>query len=117
MPLRKFPSLPALEPDTRPQKQPAGTCSLMSAKDELLASTGRVNVPPSTHEPFGPVTRTGPLMAILEACREARVGRTTVFGEIRAGRLRAVKLGRRTLIRRTDFDAWLAALPPVKGKS
>ncbi len=39
------------------------------------------------------------------------VGRTTVFAEIKAGRLLVRKLGRRTLILDEDLRAWLAALP------
>ncbi|MFO1136035.1 MAG: DNA-binding protein [Rhodoblastus sp.] len=38
-------------------------------------------------------------------------GRTAVFGEIKAGRLKARKLGRRTIILRQDAEAWLQSLP------
>jgi excisionase family DNA binding protein len=40
--------------------------------------------------------------------------RTTTYEEIRSGRLKALKLGRKTLIPRESADAWLAALPPLK---
>lgn len=39
------------------------------------------------------------------------LGRTFLFGEIRLGRLRAVKAGRRTLVRDDDLRAYLEALP------
>lgn len=39
------------------------------------------------------------------------IGRTIVFAEIKAGRLKAVKLGRRTLIPVTAAREWLAGLP------
>jgi len=38
-------------------------------------------------------------------------GRTTTYEEIKAGRLKALKLGRKTLIPRESADAWLASLP------
>jgi hypothetical protein len=42
------------------------------------------------------------------------IGRTIVFSEIKAGRLRAVQLGRRTLITAEDARAWLSAFPAAK---
>ena len=36
-----------------------------------------------------------------------RLGRTTLYGEIAAGRLRAVRIGRTVRVRRDDLDAWL----------
>ena len=50
-------------------------------------------------------------LGIIEAARAAGVGRSTVFEEINAGRLKARKAGRRTLILRDDLAAWLANLP------
>jgi excisionase family DNA binding protein len=37
------------------------------------------------------------------------IGRTRVFGEIAAGRLKALKFGRNTRIARVDGDVWLEA--------
>jgi hypothetical protein len=37
-----------------------------------------------------------------------------IYQEIQTGRLRARKLGRRTLILAADLSAWLANLPLVK---
>jgi excisionase family DNA binding protein len=51
--------------------------------------------------------------SIPEFCLLYGVCRTTVYEEIRAGRLRAVKVGRRTLILVDDAEAWLAALPTL----
>jgi excisionase family DNA binding protein len=42
------------------------------------------------------------------------VGRTTAYREIAARRLRAVKVGRRTLITHDAAEAWLASLPSVQ---
>lgn len=45
------------------------------------------------------------------------LGRSTIYEEIRAGRLRAFKVGKATLIHRDDAEAWLdsyrrASAPP-----
>ena len=48
--------------------------------------------------------------SIPEVCRTASIGRTRLYSEISEGRLRAVKVGRRTLIRAEDLDAWLRSL-------
>jgi|HubBroStandDraft_6_1064221.scaffolds.fasta_scaffold825512_1 excisionase family DNA binding protein len=39
------------------------------------------------------------------------LGRTTVFAEIKARRLVARKVGKRTIITRDDEKAWLESLP------
>ena len=51
---------------------------------------------------------------IDESCAAARVGRTTLYEEIAAGRLIARKVGRRTVILRSDLESWLAQLPQAK---
>lgn len=47
---------------------------------------------------------------IPDACRALGMGRTALYEEIKTGRLRAIKYGRRTLIRRKDAEAWLDRL-------
>jgi hypothetical protein len=44
---------------------------------------------------------------------DADMGRTTTFREIAEGRLKARKIGRRTVILRKDAEAYLNALPPA----
>ena len=51
---------------------------------------------------------------IVEVCALASVGRTTVYQCINEGTLKAVKLGRRTLILAEDLRDWLSGLPNVE---
>ncbi len=56
-----------------------------------------------------------PLAYTIDESREAaRVGRTTIYQEIAAGRLIARKVGRRTIILRDDLESWLARLAQAK---
>lgn len=48
------------------------------------------------------------------AAKMVGIGRTLLYNEIKAGRLRAVKSGGRTLIRRADLEAYMASLPPME---
>jgi excisionase family DNA binding protein len=50
-------------------------------------------------------------LTIREFCRWSGIGATKTFSEIREGRLRAVKFGKRTLVRLDDARRWLDALP------
>lgn len=42
-----------------------------------------------------------------EICRRNGIGKTTLYAEIKAGRLEAIKVGRRTLITASAERAWL----------
>lgn len=48
---------------------------------------------------------------VVEAAKRAGVGRSKIFEEINAQRLKARKAGRRTLILHADLAAWAASLP------
>ncbi|MGA8693936.1 MAG: helix-turn-helix domain-containing protein [Xanthobacteraceae bacterium] len=52
--------------------------------------------------------------SIAEFCRRYGVGRTKVYEELRQGRLRARKIGRRTIVTKDDADDWLQQLPLIK---
>ena len=52
-------------------------------------------------------------MSIAEFCQRYGPGRTTTYQEIQAGRLRARKVGRRTIITEDDAEEWLQQLPVV----
>lgn len=51
---------------------------------------------------------------IADVTRETGTSRTTIYEEIKAGRLQARKLGRRTLILAEDYERWLTSLPPLE---
>lgn len=45
--------------------------------------------------------------SIDDAITVSSVGRSTIYGEIKAGNLRATKIGRRTVILADDLKHWL----------
>lgn len=49
------------------------------------------------------------LLDIGGACDALSIGRTALYSEIQAGRLRSVKVGRRRLVPSSAIDAYLAA--------
>jgi excisionase family DNA binding protein len=50
---------------------------------------------------------------VKQFCADYGVGKTLTYAEIKAGRLRAVKVGHRTLILHADSEAWAHSLPEV----
>lgn len=56
-------------------------------------------------------------LSVEDFCKSYSVGKTTAYEEIGAGRLHAVKVGRRTLIPETSAAAWLKAQPPATAGS
>jgi excisionase family DNA binding protein len=52
-------------------------------------------------------------MSIGEFCQRYGVGRTTVYEEIKSGRLRGRKIGKRTVITDDDAEYWLEHLPTI----
>lgn len=57
------------------------------------------------------------LISIPEFCAENQIARTNVYAELKAGRLRAVKRGRRTFIPREAAEDWRQSLPAYQPQS
>ena len=53
-------------------------------------------------------------MSLSEFCEQYGPGRTTAYEEIKNGRLRARKIGKRTVITTDDAEKWLQSLPVVE---
>lgn len=51
---------------------------------------------------------------VTAAAHRLGISRATLYREIKAGKLRAVKAARRTLITRADQEAWVASLTELK---
>jgi excisionase family DNA binding protein len=56
-------------------------------------------------------------MSIGEFCSNYGIGRTKVYEELRAGRLRARKIGKRTIITEDDAEDWLRRLPLIEPRA
>jgi excisionase family DNA binding protein len=54
------------------------------------------------------------LLSIPEVCQAAKLGRSKIYDLIRAKELLVVKCGRRTLIRYSDFQAFVEGLTSRK---
>ena len=53
-------------------------------------------------------------MSMAEFCQRYGPGRTTAYEELKSGRLRGRKIGRRTIITEDDAENWLRNLPAVE---
>jgi hypothetical protein len=50
-------------------------------------------------------------MSITRFSEDSAIGRTKAYEELRSGRLRGRKVGKRTIISQDDAEAWLRQLP------
>ena len=55
-------------------------------------------------------------VSIPDACRIIGLGRSSVYREIQAGKLVALKAGNRTILPVAGLRAWIEALPQAKGQ-
>ena len=61
------------------------------------------------------MTTTKELYTVREFCDAFGNGRTTFYAEVKAGRLRLVKIGTASRVTRADADSWVASLPSATG--
>ena len=85
----------------------------MATRDSERAETGTLTTAVAEVE-VGAAPHSRRAFSVTEFCRGYGIGRTNAYQEIATGRLRAVKVGRRTLITHDAAEAWLAALPELK---
>jgi excisionase family DNA binding protein len=55
-------------------------------------------------------------MSLHDFCERYGVGRTKAYEEIKQRRLKARKIGRRTIIAEEDAEEWLSNLPALHGE-
>ena len=53
-------------------------------------------------------------MSVGQFCQHYGIGRTTAYEEIKRGRLRGLKVGKRTLITEDNAEDWLRRLPAIE---
>ena len=53
-------------------------------------------------------------MSIAEFCERYGPGRTKAYEELKSGRLRGRKIGKRTIITEDDAENWLRCLPVIE---
>lgn len=49
-------------------------------------------------------------LSVNEFCHACSIGRSTFYEEVKAGRIRILKAGKRTLIASAEVERWLASL-------
>lgn len=54
--------------------------------------------------------------SVRKFCQMHAIGRTTFYEEVKYGRLRVRKLGKRTLVLREEAERWVDALPSPEGR-
>lgn len=52
--------------------------------------------------------------AVREFCARYGICRQTFYDEIKRGRIRARKLGKKTIILKSDAEAWATSLPELR---
>ena len=54
------------------------------------------------------------LFSVKEFCQMVGIGRTTFYQELKNGRVKAKKLGRSTLIPKSELERFIKELPDVR---
>ena len=76
----------------------------MNSSETTVMKMNVKQAPPPSHERQLALSAEG-------AAAQASCGRTTIFAAIKAGELKARKIGRRPIILDADLQSWLGSLP------
>jgi hypothetical protein len=57
------------------------------------------------------------LMTVADFCVRYSIGKTSLYREVNAGRLKLRKFGAATRIARADAEAWADSLPKYQGEA
>ena len=57
------------------------------------------------------------LLTIPEFCNEARIGRTFAYRLLSENKIKACKLGKKTLIPRAEMHRWIDSLPSYSSEN
>ncbi len=68
------------------------------------------------HRLFQPPLQERGALSVDDFCAWASIGRSRFYREVSEGRIKVRKIGRKSVITRTDADAWLASLPLIGTK-
>jgi hypothetical protein len=52
--------------------------------------------------------------AVREFCARYGICRDTFYSEVKRGRLRALKLGKKTIVLKVDAESWAKSLPALR---
>jgi excisionase family DNA binding protein len=52
--------------------------------------------------------------AVREFCDQYGICRDTFYSEVKRGRLRALKVGKKTLVLKSDAESWAKSLPELR---
>ena len=61
--------------------------------------------------------QTPEMLTVADFCYRYGIGRTSLYREANAGRLKLRKFGSATRITRADAEAWAASLPNYEGEA
>lgn len=56
-------------------------------------------------------------LSIPDACKILGIGRSLFYQEISEGRIPVLKAGRRSLVKKSDLEKWIAGLPSRANKT
>jgi excisionase family DNA binding protein len=84
---------------------------------EIQTSSKQPNKPEKVPQPEPQCHAPQRAMSVEAFCGRYAVGRTLTYREIKEGRLRARKIGRRTIIAEDDAENWLKSLPLLRANT